>query len=357
MQSDQLPETIFTPPKHPTQYRCLGVVKGIYKPSEKIRFGTFVFETGETYQCRLINGKTADRIRSEEPHTQGQSKVYRTWVSTSPEGAVKSFQILNLNFDPDLDSPVNIFNLRGVIAQIDKEEKTVKIAIARNETPPPGKEEEREWQPFLVKLEGSLPESAKVNQFWDIYAHWHKRGKLAIAKASYIGEQSVPKSVIIQTEDEEKGKTEDQEKGKTAKSNTDTEAVQTTVGERKKSLQIVKINKPSVNKPEPEIEQSQSEPKKPTAGRLEVTVKINTFPDNVKTLSNKSQQFDVDCDGQIVRITVKPKLWKKIEQAQEQYPMWMAAIAGKIGKAIDNGFELDQPAIQAFEIEPKNPSA
>ena len=44
-------------------------------------------------------------------------------------------------------------------------------------------------------------------------------------------------------------------------------------------------------------------------------------------------------------------------QTQEQYPMWIAVITGKMGKAIDNGFELDQPAIQAFEIEPKNPSA
>lgn len=52
---------------------------------------------------------------------------------------------------------------------------------------------------------------------------------------------------------------------------------------------------------------------------------------------------------------VKPKVFKKLEQAQESYPMWVAAIAGKMGEASREGFVLDQPNIQVFERKPKEP--
>jgi hypothetical protein len=35
--------------------------------------------------------------------------------------------------------------------------------------------------------------------------------------------------------------------------------------------------------------------------------------------------------------------------------MWVAAIAGKMGKLTNNGFVLDQPAVQTFEKKPKEP--
>lgn len=92
-----------------------------------------------------------------------------------------------------------------------------------------------------------------------------------------------------------------------------------------------------------------------TTGKLELTIKINEFPDNVKTVENNWKQFEVDCDGQIITITVKPKVFKKLEDAQANYPMWVAAIAGKMGEATPNGFLLAEPAVQVFEKKPKEP--
>jgi hypothetical protein len=43
----------------------------------------------------------------------------------------------------------------------------------------------------------------------------------------------------------------------------------------------------------------------PTEGKLEITIKINEFPEN-QTIENGWKQFDLDCDGQLVRIKVKP---------------------------------------------------
>jgi len=53
----------------------------------------------------------------------------------------------------------------------------------------------------------------------------------------------------------------------------------------------------------------------PTPGKLELMIKINEFPADVKTVENGWKQFEIDCNGQIVTVTVKPKVFKKLEQA------------------------------------------
>jgi hypothetical protein len=93
----------------------------------------------------------------------------------------------------------------------------------------------------------------------------------------------------------------------------------------------------------------------PTQGKLELTIKINEMPADIRTVENGWKEFDLDCDNQLVRVKVKPKVFKKLEQAQESYPMWVAAIAGKMGEPIEGGFVLDQPNIQVFERKPKEP--
>jgi hypothetical protein len=92
-----------------------------------------------------------------------------------------------------------------------------------------------------------------------------------------------------------------------------------------------------------------------TPGKLELTIKINEFPADVQTVENGWKQFELDCDGQLVSVKVKPKVFKKLEQAQENYPMWVAAIAGKMGSPTENGFVLNEPNIQVFERKPKEP--
>jgi hypothetical protein len=93
----------------------------------------------------------------------------------------------------------------------------------------------------------------------------------------------------------------------------------------------------------------------PTPGKLELTIKINEFPGDVKTVENGWKQFDIDTGSQLVRITVKPKVFKKLETAQENYPQWVAAIAGQMGEKTDRGFVLKEPNIQVFERKPKEP--
>lgn len=59
---------------------------------------------------------------------------------------------------------------------------------------------------------------------------------------------------------------------------------------------------------------------------------------------------------QIISVTVKPKVWKKLEDAQATFPLWVAAIAGKMGQATEKGFVLAEANIQVFEKKPKEPT-
>jgi hypothetical protein len=88
---------------------------------------------------------------------------------------------------------------------------------------------------------------------------------------------------------------------------------------------------------------------------MELTIKINEFPADVKSVENGWKEFELDCEGQLVRVAVKPKVFKKLEQAQADYPMWVAAITGKMAEQLDGGFVLEQPNIQVFERKPKEP--
>lgn len=89
-------------------------------------------------------------------------------------------------------------------------------------------------------------------------------------------------------------------------------------------------------------------------GRLEVTIKINEMPTS-QPVENGWHKFEVDCEGTLFSITVRPRIWKKLVAANEEYPMWVASITGKLGKRSNKGFVLDSPAIQVFEKKQKPP--
>jgi hypothetical protein len=91
------------------------------------------------------------------------------------------------------------------------------------------------------------------------------------------------------------------------------------------------------------------------SGNLELTIKIKEMPD-AQTVANNWKQFDIDCDGVVVTLVVRPKVWKKLEEAQAAYPQWVAAIKGKLGQKTAKGFMLDEVGIQAFERKVKSGS-
>ncbi|WP_225912739.1 hypothetical protein [Nostoc flagelliforme] len=54
------------------------------------------------------------------------------------------------------------------------------------------------------------------------------------------------------------------------------------------------------------------------AGKLEVAIQINELLET-KDIENGWQQFDLDCDGRIITITVKPKIYKKLTDTASNF--------------------------------------
>ena len=90
---------------------------------------------------------------------------------------------------------------------------------------------------------------------------------------------------------------------------------------------------------------------------MEVVVKLNQFPDDVKTVAQGWKEFEVDTGDCMVTISVKPKAFAALEQAQQAYPSWVAAISGLMGESTAAGFKLESPAIKVFEKKAKNTQA
>jgi putative membrane protein len=86
----------------------------------------------------------------------------------------------------------------------------------------------------------------------------------------------------------------------------------------------------------------------PTSGNLELAVKINQFPTDVKTLVNGWKQFKIDIDGQVVTLTLKPEVFRKLEQAQNNYSQWIATIVGKMTSKTNQGFRLKDCEVNVF---------
>lgn len=90
-----------------------------------------------------------------------------------------------------------------------------------------------------------------------------------------------------------------------------------------------------------------------TPAKLEVLVKINELPTPVTTAPNGSKTFSLDCGGRTVTMTLRPKMFAKLEVAARGWPQWVAAISGQMGPATADGFELLEANAQVFEKKPK----
>ena len=91
-------------------------------------------------------------------------------------------------------------------------------------------------------------------------------------------------------------------------------------------------------------------------GKLDITIKINQMP-TAEVIENGWKRFSINCEGRMVTMSVRPKVFKKLEEAQANYPEWVAAIVGQMGQQTGNGFVLENAAIQTFERKPKPPKA
>lgn len=86
-------------------------------------------------------------------------------------------------------------------------------------------------------------------------------------------------------------------------------------------------------------------------GRLELTLKFSELPKAIP--GERDLTFGVDCEGTLIQVSVRPRLWNRLLQAAREYPQWVATVTGKMGPPTARGFVLLEPGLQVFEKKAK----
>jgi hypothetical protein len=72
-------------------------------------------------------------------------------------------------------------------------------------------------------------------------------------------------------------------------------------------------------------------------------------------VTNGWKEFKIENGGRFFTITVRPAIFRRLEEARDKYPEWVAAIGGQLGPLNGDTFTLLQPTITVFERKPKEP--
>ena len=222
---------VFMPANFPLMYRAVGQLQGRYIPSpKKIAKGVLLTDDGMFIPARLVAraewmGKTSpEKIQGEliwsvYPHTQYPDWFERMQRFLPDEEIVAPAKTLTAppfwlelrdTRQPGKEQAIeeikqgnNYFSIRGEICQQDEQEGKLIVRIRRNKIPP-GKEDEREYKPIEVSIDGFLPGKV-VGQFWDLEAS--REGNLLILEnGSFVAELSPPSPPEEQPKENKKTK-------------------------------------------------------------------------------------------------------------------------------------------------------
>jgi hypothetical protein len=324
----------FQSPDYAAQYRAIGLVRGQYLPSlDAFEKGVLLTDDGEEFAAVMFD-RLAQQLQ-KHPERINTLLFWSVWPKTlqDEQGLFLELNALRSSRDEQqqtrLTRNINYFSIRGVVVAQDAGAGKLIIRIERNRTTQSGKKQDEHLEQFNLEISGFLPGEA-VGQFWDLDCC--RDGQNLVMEDAHLVE-AVPLRLETSIKAETQRRDDSPKRTKTAP----------------------KPGTKKANAPQPAKTAQFTGDIMPTPGKMELIVKISEFPADIRTVENGWKQFDVDTGDQLVTITVKPKVFKKLEQAQENYPQWVAAIAGQMGEKTDKGFVLKEPNIQVFERKPKEP--
>jgi hypothetical protein len=369
-------------------YTAAGWVAGTYQPSpDKFYQGMLVTQDGQGFGAEL-HWRLRNKLKRKHPGYAEQPDFFlepAQWMvypSTNP----LRFRLVIMkplhsassdengsNAEPGQKRELDHFRMVGEIETVAG--GSVTICIRRNEHPPRGKEDDPEYQPFILTLEGSVVPPEALGQIWELEGKREGQMLVVVAGRPYQPRKEDLAWIEELHKQHSTAKKASSYGDKAAAANTTLLPFPTlkpkTPGQtpttKQADLPPVNATNPPPNSPAvpstPEAKEAPDYPPaspnadiSPTTGKMEVVVKLNQFPSDVKTVDKGWKEFEVDADGCIVTVTVKPKMFTALEQAQQTYPSWIAAISGQMGEMTATGFKLDSPSIKVFERKAKDSS-
>lgn len=371
---------------NPVLYTATGWVIGTYQPNpDKFYQGVLVTQEGQEFGAELF-WRLRNQLKHKHPGYAEQADFFVSparWMvypSTDP----LRFRLVIMKplypsdpasadsgAEPGEKKKLDSFRMVGEIETVAG--GTVTICIRRNEQPRKGQEDDPEYQPSVLTLEGSLPIEA-IGQIWEVEGK--RDGERLVVVAGRPYQPSTEDLAWIQKLHKQhstaKKTTGYSDKPAAARATPLPSPVikskppgQTTQEQAEQPI-VDATNAPSKSAAVASTPEAKEAPDIPpdspnadtnlTAGKMEVVVKLNQFPSDVRTVDKGWKEFEVDTGDCLVTITVKPKMFAALEQAQQSYPSWIAAISGQMGSLTATGFKLDSPSIKVFERKAKNSS-
>jgi hypothetical protein len=83
-------------------------------------------------------------------------------------------------------------------------------------------------------------------------------------------------------------------------------------------------------------------------GRLELTAKFSELPRPLPVQGGI--KIGIETGEGTVTAILPVKVWRKLEQAAQDYPQWVAALSGSLERIKDGEIALKHPALQIFEV-------
>jgi hypothetical protein len=315
-------------------YRAVGWVAGTYQPSKKdVHQGIFVTEDGLSVPAQMT-WQLRGRLKNRHPNYATQpdffSQSFRWTVY--PKSDPLRFDLMGmkqLSPEPTSEPGLDDFRVVGEIKSVDAER--VDVRIQRNQQPRWGGKKAS----FNLTLAGSLPEIA-LGQIWEL-------------NVRRVGEKLIlVDGQPYQPSAEDLAWLEQQQRRATIHPRLPAPVLkQQPPAQMEGDTTIAAPKSPAVpseleaTEPSDVTQAFKSADTQTTTGKMEVVVKLNQFPDEVKTVDKGWKEFSVDTGDCLVTITLKPKAFAALEQAQQSYPSWVAAVSGLMGESTATGFRLN----------------
>ncbi len=335
-------------------YHAVGCVAGTYQPSEdNVHQGIFITEDGLNIPAKLT-WQFRGRLKAKNPEYATQpdffNQPYR-WIvypKTDPlQFDLKAMKPLETDLTNGSRSKLDEFRVVGEVQS--SELGVVNVHLQRNQQQHRGGKKAS----INLTLAGSLPIEA-IGQIWDLRVR--RDGENLTIVDGYLYQPSAQDLLWLE---------QNQRQATAHISKFPAPILRQQQSAEIQADTTIAASQSHVVAPELEAYDtldvqsltSTSADNKITTGKMEVVVKLNQFPDDVRTVDNGWKEFEVNTGDCTVTITVKPKAFAALEQAQQAYPSWVAAISGLMGEMTLAGFRLESPAIKVFEKKAKNTQA
>jgi hypothetical protein len=282
-------------------YHAVGRVAGTYQPSEDdVHQGIFVTSDGLSVPAQLtwhLRGRLKDKNPEYATQPDFFAQPYR-WIvypKTDPLAfELKKMKPLETELVNASASGLDEFRVVGEIKS--SEGGLVNVLLQRNQPPRWGGKKGS----FNLTLAGSISDEA-IGQIWELKVRRDGQ-KLTITdgqRQAAIHVSSLSAPILKQQH-----KAESQEDTTIAAPKSP--AVAPAIEESIETPDVVPLALPTADT-------------HLTTGKMEVVVKLNQFPDDVRTLAQGWKEFEVNTGDCIVTISVKPKAFAALEQAQQTY--------------------------------------